>query len=174
VSVPTCWSVTMNSLSHPSHPSHRNFNIVSISISFILRTPGCLVWSGRPGWNPAGSESGSATTTLPADALVVVAGACHSGPPGGPGPQPRLFVRFGVLFAIRPRFAGALFLEGADRVLPGILPRGPQQPVPQPGPRCFGGTDADCDPCRSVVRRFHGRYCKNFGIGIISLIDVYI
>jgi len=172
MSVSTWRSVTMNSL---SHPSHWNFNIVSISISFILRTPGCLVWSGRPGWNPAESKSGSAATTLPADAFVVVAGTCHSGPPGGPDSQPRLFVRFGVLSAIRPRFAGALFLEGVNRILPGILPsilpRGVQQPVPQPGSLCFGGTDADCEPCRFVVRRFHGRYCKNVSIGIISLID---
>jgi len=56
----------------------------------------------------------------------VVAGACHNGPPGEPGLQPRLFVRFGVLFAIRSRFAGALFIKGVARIFPGILPRGPQ------------------------------------------------
>ena len=55
----------------------------------------------------------------------MVAGSCPSGPPGGPGRRPRLFVRFGVLSAIRPRFAGAPFLEGVARILPGILPGGP-------------------------------------------------
>jgi hypothetical protein len=50
VSVSTWWSVTMNSL---SHPSHRNLSMVSISIYFVFRiihtfSPGPFRLAGSP------------------------------------------------------------------------------------------------------------------------------
>jgi len=88
----------------------------------------------------------------------VVAGACHSGTPCEPGRQPRLFVRFGALFAIRHRFAGALFLEG----VPGIPPGGPNS---QSHSRDH---DASVGPMRTVTHA--GLWCGDSMGGIVKIL----